>query len=211
MKKLLVVDDHPTTIMALQMLLRQKYEVTCVLDSINMLKCLQAQFYDLIILDLDLSDGTNGLTFISQLVAKQCRVVVFSGKLDAELIRACYLAGAAAVLDKTAPEAELLQVLEAVNHGVRVTPENMLATFIRKPGDEMPMLPAREMEFANLCLQVPRLNKTEIAARMGVSNSRVTRLSHALRDRLHLHDDADLVAELKRRRYRPTARLPKKK
>ncbi len=210
-KRILVVDDHPAIILAMQYVLGKKFEVTGVLDSANMLKCLQKQFYDLVLLDLDLSTGPNGVDFIRQLVAKKCRVVVFSGKLDADLIRACYLAGAASVLDKTTSEAELLGVLEAVNHGVRVTPENVLATFMRKPGDEMPNLPRREMDFANLCMEVPRLTKTEIALRLGVSNSRVTRLCQALCDRLHLHDDTDLVAELKRRGYRPTARLPKKK
>lgn len=117
----LLIDDHALFRAGLAGLLAQAWPSARVWQAASGaqgLGCVSAQTPDLIVLDQVLPDGA-GLTLLPMIRARcpACPVVVVSSEVDLTVRQAARAAGAAAVLPKSTPPADMLAALRAVLAG----------------------------------------------------------------------------------------------
>jgi DNA-binding NarL/FixJ family response regulator len=207
-KSILVVDDHPQIAELLKLYLADSYEVVAATSSAQMYTLLDKGQYALIVLDLDLKDGTNGLDHIARLQAKGHTILVFSGTLDAPAIRNCYHCKIAGVLDKKEQIKVLAKAIEDVVAGHRVMPDYVLYALTGDERDRPAVLTPKQWKVLNYMLQVPSFRNIAIAERMNISPSRVTKLIREIGDRLQVDGRDAIIIEARRRGHRPEALPP---
>lgn len=209
-QRVLVVDDHPQVAELLGLYLTDRYDLATAADTVQMEAQLKKQKVDLVVLDLDLKDGNNGLDSIPRLRDAGILVLVFSGTLDQAAIRNCVHNKVAGVMDKKEQIKALAKAIDDVIAGHRILPDYLLYALSGKPEDQMPRLSNRQMQVLNALMEVPMLRNSDIATVLGLSPPRITNLIRELCTKLNAEDRNSLVFEAKRRGHRPSIALPKK-
>src|SRR5687767_9257001 len=98
MRKILIVDDDPTLIDFLKMLLETEgYEIKDASDGLSALQQLELFRPDVILLDYMMPTGMNGLELLRQIREKypEIAVVMLTGKGNEQIAVDCMKAGAA--------------------------------------------------------------------------------------------------------------------
>jgi DNA-binding NarL/FixJ family response regulator len=124
--RVLCVDDHPAVRAGIEAILRTEpglIPVGAVSNEFELWSALKRTRPHLVLLDFHL-DGRNGLLLCHDIKGTFAppRVVVYSAFTDASLVLPAHLAGADAMVDKTAPPRELFEVLRRVAQGDRALP-----------------------------------------------------------------------------------------
>jgi DNA-binding NarL/FixJ family response regulator len=124
--RVLCVDDHAAVRAGVETILRTEpglLPVGAVSDEFELWSALNRTRPHLVLLDFHL-DGRNGLVLCHEIKAAlpPPRVVVYSAFTDASLTLPAHLAGADAMMDKSAPPRELFELLRRVARGERVLP-----------------------------------------------------------------------------------------
>jgi DNA-binding NarL/FixJ family response regulator len=210
LQSVLVVDDHPQIAELLNIYLGDRFTISSAANVDQLYARLKNGKIDVAVLDLELKGGHNGLDFIGDLHKAGCQVLVYSGTLDPECIRNCFLQKVAGVMDKNESIKDLAKAVGDVAAGHRVIPDKVLTALMRSKDDLMPRLTRKETVVLNYHFEVPMPSKTAIAAAMGLSVGRISNISTSIYGKLHVKDRHEMVEEAKRRGHRTSLPLPKK-
>ena len=188
MTRVLVTDDHPVVRAGLRMLLEASgidvvAEAASGAEAIALARDLRP---DLVLMDLQLGDGMDGVAATSALLALPTPpqvLIVTTYDTDADILRAVE-AGAAGYLLKDAPAADLVDAVERAARGETVlalaVADRLLAR-LRRPA---PRLSARETEV--LRLVADGASNREVARALFLSEATVK--SHLV----HIFDKLDV-------------------
>jgi len=180
--RVLVVDDHPVVRAGLRQLLERSDRVTVVAeagDAAGALAVVRREVVDVVLMDLRLGDGVDGVGATAQIFALgegAPRVLILTTfETDADILRAVE-AGAAGYLLKDVESQELISAIESAQHG-----EIVLAPGVARRLAERPVLPelsARELEILRL-VELGRANRV-IAEELFITEATVkTHLARA--------------------------------
>lgn len=120
-----IVDDHPLLRVGLEAELRRAglaAEVVELAPPADLVAAITARSPRCVVLDLGLPLTGGGAALIPPLVAEGLTVAVLTGETDSSLLAACASAGAAAVLAKSEPLADIVDAVRRISTGEPVRP-----------------------------------------------------------------------------------------
>lgn len=127
MEKVLIVDDHPITRLALKILIEEDNRVVVgeVSDGIQAIQFVKKLQPDLVIIDIDIP-VLNGIDVIKRVrqSGHEMGILVLSGKDSEHYIRRCATAGANGFMSKCKDLAELRDAIRAISKGYGFFPMN---------------------------------------------------------------------------------------
>jgi DNA-binding NarL/FixJ family response regulator len=196
--RIVVVDDHPIWRSALIRDLEAAHlvivgEADTVAKAINVV---QATRPDVVLLDLQLSDGSG--VDVARAIGESTHVLVLSASGEADDVLAAVKAGATGYLTKSASATELLDAVHRTSRGEAVfTPALaglMLGEYRRFANhkvEKRPLLTERETEVLRLVAK--GLTSKQIADRLVVSHRTVENHVQATLRKLQLHNRVELA------------------
>lgn len=187
MKKIrvLLVDDHSMVVDGFESLLEDEPEIEVVgkvLNGPDALNLLSRQTPDVMVVDLELQEGFDGIRLIeeSRELYPELRVLVLSSYNTDKFITRVLAVGASGYVVKNRGIDELVDAIKSVNHGKKYYSDEVTATImdsLQKPAvPEKPTVP--EIKFTKrekdvLTLIVDGLTGPEIAERLFIAASTV--------------------------------------
>lgn len=188
MTRVLVTDDHPVVRAGLRMLLEASgidvvAEAASGAEAIALARDLRP---DLVLMDLQLGDGMDGVAATSALLALPTPpqvLIVTTYDADADILRAVE-AGAAGYLLKDAPAADLVDAVERAARGETVLAPAVADRLLARLRRPAPRLSARETEV--LRLVADGASNREVARALFLSEATVK--SHLV----HIFDKLDV-------------------
>ncbi|HEV7899360.1 MAG TPA: response regulator transcription factor [Planosporangium sp.] len=201
---ILVVDDHTLFTDALRARLAQEPDlgpVSVAYGAREATERVATTRPDVVVLDVVLDDGS-GLDLLDQMreTSPESRVVMLTAMESVDDVVSALSRGARAWLPKTVDTGHLVRVIRGVNRGEAWLPPellgrvltNLIARAVTKRTNPLTGLSPREREI--LQCMVDGLNRTEIAARLGVSGNTVrTHVQHLIA-KLGVHSTLESVA-----------------
>lgn len=206
MKKVLIVDDHPVTRLAVRMLMeRHGFEVIAEADNgLDALQLAHEHVPDVLILDIGIPK-LDGLEVIARLSSRSMpiKVLVLSLHMPGPFSMRCMQAGAAGYVCKQQDITELISAVRAVLAGYSYFPNEALHTLRSSPGlaSEGAMvssLSGRELMVLKQ-LAGGQTNK-EIAEGLCLSSKTVSTYKRRLLAKLNARSLVDLLEFAKRHR-----------
>ena len=174
--RLAVVDDHPAIALAIEAGLAAERpfpdgirEITLVgtartpEDGIDLVSGSGADRPDVVLCDVQLRAGTDGLGVVAAAVAAGCRAIVLTSFDRSSLMRAAFEQGASGFLDKGAEIAAILQAVRTVAAGGTAFSAATLdaARYSPRPPSDREVGVLRELQLG--------ATSDEIGARLGIS------------------------------------------
>ncbi|MEO6890258.1 MAG: response regulator transcription factor [Ktedonobacteraceae bacterium] len=206
--RVLIADDHEVVRKGVCALLGEEEDFEVVGQTGNgqaaVMLAIQLQ-PDIVLLDIPL-ESANGLDIAQQLLrgCPEARIIVFTGSTDdASLLRAMHI-GVHGYLQKTAPLADLLKALRAVQRGERVIGEPRALTQVLNEFSKLTKEQSRvraglsDLEIELVRLAAAGCSNKEIAARQFWSEVTVKRKMQDIYRKLQVTDRAQAVAEAMR-------------
>jgi len=175
-KKVLIVEEHPITRLALTMWLKDNHftVVAEASDGVEAMQCIHQHAPHIVILELDLP-SLSGFVIIDRikLLELPIKVIVFSAQASRFSVINCVQAGADGFVSKTQEPEVLLRALQAVESGLTffpewVQPSQRTSAF----ADPMDLLSWRERQVLRLLTQ--GLSNKQVAARMQLSSKTIS-------------------------------------
>ena len=198
--KIIIVDDELISRGFMEMLIKplKSYEIAAALPYAKdvMLWCEEHQPPDLIIMDVMMEKGIDGLTAAAQLKQKypQTKIILATSMVDSAFLKKAKDAGIESFWFKTSSELPLTDVMDRTAAGESVYPEEAPSVML---GD----LPANELtpQQRNLLrLMIDGLSNREIGEKMYISQSTVKAHLDELMRRTGIHSRISLVAKASR-------------
>ncbi|MCJ7680496.1 MAG: response regulator transcription factor, partial [Candidatus Aminicenantes bacterium] len=195
-----IVDDHPIVQESIKNLLAREFPGTAVdttADGNLAIKIIWDRPYDIIILGISIP-GRNGLFVLKKIkeLHPETSVIVLS-ILPEELFGPRVIkAGAAAYVQKTQPEAELLKALKAVFEGGRYISHSLAEKIIFEmgvPGKRPAHDRLSDEEFHILRLLAEGRTSRNIAEEMCLSENMVRKLRSRIKKSLDLKTTSELI------------------
>ncbi|MEN9866339.1 MAG: Response regulator protein VraR [Pseudomonadota bacterium] len=208
-QQVLVIDDHPNIAELLAIHLTSGFEIDEAANSAQMQIRLKTKQYDIAVLDLELKDGHSGLEHIQQLHDNGIKVLIYSGALDADLIKSCFIQKVAGIMDKNTQIREVAKAIFSISEGHRVIPDEIMLAIATKD-QIMPRLTHNEVVVLNFHFQVPMPTKASIASDMGLTAGRISNITASLFNKLEVDNCQAMVVAARKRGHNPKLPLPKK-
>jgi DNA-binding NarL/FixJ family response regulator len=208
MKKILIIDDHELVAESINAALRNEFEVITANSAIEMRSRLQESAFALVVMDLDLSDGSSGIDLLPELKEQNIPVIILSGTATIEDLRVCVGLGIKGFVPKRKGGSEkVVKAVHGVIAGYSVFPDGFFEDLRLMDEDAIPHMSQRERDVLDqlLSLPIPPDNDV-IAENLHVSVGRVANLMSFLYVKFEIKDRAGrhvLVAEARRRGYYP--------
>ncbi len=169
-----VIDDHEAIRVGLEAALASHAagRITLVSHDPTVQAFIDRQVHaDVVLLDLQLSDGTDPLDNTEVLIAAGYTVLVYSIADNVRLLRRALAGGAAGVARKADPISETLASIEAVAAGQMVLSQEILGLIEGDQGYVAANLGPREREV--LALYTGGMEVPEVAERLGIAENSV--------------------------------------
>lgn len=215
-RRVVVVDDHVLFAEAMVVTLANRgYEARCVIPTEEtatgalLAGQVLAAKPDVVLLDLDLGVGGDGLDLIDRL-ASRCVVVVVSGSSDPVQTGAALASGATTVISKSLPLEQILDTLVRLRDGLPAMPrqerERLLALwreerdFEREVKARFDLLTTRESEVLGQLMAGRQVS--EIARRSFVSESTVRTQVKSVLSKLQVNSQLTAVGLAYRAHWR---------
>lgn len=200
MIRLLVADDHPIIVTAVETLLRDSdYEVVVhVRRGDEVAAAVESAAPDMLILD-ERMPGKNGLDVFRELRGAGCLkpTVLLSGTIDDKRALEAMDSGIEGILLKHSAPDQLLQCLDHIREGQRWIDQDLLQRALEqargKSGDldRFSVLTAREYDVVKLLAQ--NMRTRDVAERLGISGGTVKVHLHNIYEKLGLNSRVDLA------------------
>lgn len=201
-QKLLIIDDDPYSIQGVTALLSEHYDVFGAFTVNEMEKLFKKHTFVLVILDLDLKKGGHGLDLIESIKAQGCKVLVLTNAFDQESILGCLRAQVNGFVPKQEKTEQLLTKVQGAIAGHYMTDPALIAEMARKD-NRLPKFGWRERQLLDLIYADPFATSLQYAIKMNLAEGTVNNMFARLYAKLDVHQKAQLVAEVKRRGFRP--------
>lgn len=163
------VDDHPIVLEGLATALRQLpgIEVIAIAPSVKELLAGPGRSADVVLLDLDLGDGSNPQNTIRQLIDLGLSVAVYSATADPATVRAAIRAGAAAFVAKTDQLADVAEAVRRTADGTGWISPPLAFLLLTDDAPDRPALSPQETQA--LQLYAAGLSMKAVAGRMEIA------------------------------------------
>jgi DNA-binding NarL/FixJ family response regulator len=205
MIRLGIIDDHPVFRLGLRKAFDRQADLKVMWDLGNatlLLETLEATPVDLVLMDLDLGPGEDGLIATRQIKKARAdvKVVAISASMDTETVAAARRAGASGYLAKDLPVADMLAAIRNLSRPgggggtLFINPAAGGAANGASSWTSLRGLTRREHEVLGE-LKRGRTNR-EIAARLGVSVTTVNKHVQQVLKKLHVTNRGQAVARL---------------
>lgn len=196
----LVADDHKIITQSLSFIIKDLYEnavVTQVNELASVLKTLNKEIFDLLILDITFPDG-NTLQILPTLKSlyPKLKILMFSGN-DEEVYALRYInAGANGFVSKLASEEDIenaiVKVLTQGKYYSAKIQEKIADRYLsNKPINPLDQLSDRELEIARML--VDGISNTEIASKLSLQKSTVSTYKNRVFEKLEISSISDLI------------------
>lgn len=198
--RLLLVDDHPVVRRGLVEILRthlSEATIDAVASAHDALSLAKTRAWDLVVLDLSLSDGS-GLDVLKQLREKQPRlpVLILSVHTADQFARRALAAGASGYLTKDAADGELVTAVTTLMRGGRYfdgyTVEQM-AIGLHPICDDRPHERLSDREFEVLRMIGSGKTVSEIASVLDLSVKTVSTYRARIMEKMSMRTNAELT------------------
>jgi DNA-binding NarL/FixJ family response regulator len=199
-----IVDDHPVFRLGLRGTFERQRDIKVVWDlgdATNVLETLAAAPVDVVLMDLDLGPGPDGLTATRAVkrAHPEVRVIVLTASLDTANVSASRVAGASGYLAKDLPVADMLAAVRklATPGAVRLVLGDHIGATPLNGHRALPGLDGltRREEEVLAELKRGRTNR-EIATRLGVSVTTVNKHVQQVLKKLQVKNRGQAVARL---------------
>lgn len=175
-KKVLIVEEHPITRLALTMWLKDNHftVVAEASNGVDAMQCIHQHTPHIVILELDLP-RLSGFVIIDRikLLELPIKIIVFSAQTSRFSIINCVQAGADGFVSKAQELEVLLQALHTVRSGLTFFPDWVQSSQRTSScADPMDLLSWRERQVLRLLTQ--GLSNKQVAARMQLSSKTIS-------------------------------------
>lgn len=202
-ESILIVDDDPFAADGIAQFLRGHYSTQAVFTFADMLTILKKQRFDLVILDLDMKQQGNGIDYIRLIKETGTKVLVLTTAVDQQSLFSCFRAEVNGYVVKSDQPETLLKKVQGALDGHLMIKPSLLAE-ATNPDNSPPVFGVREGELVDLFFRHPMASNADLADMINLSEGRVKNMMQAIFKKSGVHKRHELLAELRRRGYRPT-------
>lgn len=199
MEKVLIVDDHPITRLALKLVIEQDNRVVVgeVGDGIQAIQWVKKLQPDLVIIDIDIP-VLNGIDVIKRVRQSGHKrgILVLSGKDSEHYIRRCATAGANGFISKCKELTELRDAIRAISKGYAFFPMNCARQGLHLEDEnsdqrKIDELSPKELDVLRLLARGEKV--VDIARGMNISDKTVSTYKSRLMLKLELKNLVDVL------------------
>ncbi|SRR6266446_201359 len=201
MKRALIVDDHAVVRNGLKKILEEQPgeiefgEASTAHEAIELVR---EQAWDIVILDISLGGGRNGLEALKVLkqIRPRLRVLILTMHSEEQYARRSFRSGAAGYITKDSPRAELvLAVNKVIAGGKYVSPSlaEKLVTYIERDTDQPPHETLSDREFQVMRLIASGKTVSEIAELLSLSDKTISTYRARILEKMGMKTSAELT------------------
>jgi DNA-binding NarL/FixJ family response regulator len=199
-----IVDDHPVFRLGLRGTFERQRDIKVVWDlgeATNVVETLASAPVDVILMDLDLGPGPDGLTATRAVkrAHPEVRVIVLTASLDTANVSASRVAGASGYLAKDLPVADMLGAVRklAAPGSIRLVAGDHISAIPRNGHGTSPGLDGLTRREHEVLAELKRgRTNREIATRLGVSVTTVNKHVQQVLKKLQVRNRGQAVARL---------------
>jgi len=189
---LMIIDDHEIVRDGLSMLLQQSFCIDgriCACDGLEALKAAEQFEADLVLLDLSMPGGLDGLTTLERLrkILPEAKIVIFSMHDDIGYQKKAYEAGADGYLIKQLKRDDLVQSLDLILANQKVFDKHVLEDDREGYHFHQIDLPITKREKEVFILTVRGYSQKDIAERLDISVKTVENHRQKIGEKLETH------------------------
>jgi two-component system, NarL family, invasion response regulator UvrY len=154
MKKVLLAEDHGIVIMGVQIIFETDFR-DCILDivknSADLMKAIESNNYELVIVDLELEDG-NTLPVISNLLRlfPKLNILIFSGNAEELYAQKLYTDGVKGYLIKQNSDDEVIEAIRTTMQGNVYMSEKMITSILLEPKKTAQQNPFEKLSYQEM-------------------------------------------------------------
>jgi DNA-binding NarL/FixJ family response regulator len=198
--RILLIDDHLVVRSGLRMLIESRPGMTVVGDVATQTEAIATasrEKPDIVLLDLDLGVGSNGIDFIPELhaVAKDARILLLTAVRDPQAYQRAVLLGAMGLVRKEKAAAELFKAIEKVYAGEMWLDRSLIACLLSQVAelerDKLYKLTEREREVVKLVSE--GLKNRAIGERLSISETTVSHHLTSIFSKLGVSNRFELI------------------
>jgi len=201
MKRVLIVDDHEVVRNGLKKILEEQSgeiafgEAGAAAEAITLVR---EQAWDIVILDISLGGGRNGLETLKELkqIRPRLQVLILTMHSEEQYARRSFRSGAAGYITKDSPRAELVRAVNKVMEGGKyVSPAlaEKLVAYIEKDTDGPPHEILSDREFQVMRLIASGKTVGEIAELLSLSDKTISTYRARVLEKMGMKTNAELT------------------
>ena len=201
MKKALLVDDHAVVRNGLKKILEEQpgeIEFGEAATADEAIKLVREQAWDIVILDISLGGGRNGLDTLKELkqIRPRLQVLILTMHSEEQYARRSFRSGAAGYITKDSPRAELIRAVSKVMEGGKyVSPvlAEKLVAYIEKDINGPPHETLSDREFQVMRLIASGKTVSEIAELLSLSDKTISTYRARILEKMGMKTSAELT------------------
>lgn len=199
--RILIADDHVIVREGIKMLLNEAYpnaEIVDVSDSIDLLKCVYKQKWDVILCDISMPPGDSGLEAIKQIKENSPKtpVIILSMHAPDQYAVRAIKAGAMGYLTKGAATLELVKAMNTVLAGKKYLSADVadaLADAFENYNNASGVESLSDREFEVFKLIASGKSISDIAKQLMLSSNTVSTFRSKVFEKMGFHNNLELI------------------
>lgn len=189
---LMIVDDHEIVLEGLAMLLQQSFcidECVCAANGYEAIQRAEGFSADLILLDLSMPGGLDGLSTLEKLrkLQPEAKIVIFSMFDDIGYQKKAYKAGADGYLIKQLKRDDLIQSLDAILANQKVFGDKLMEDGVEEINFYQDDLPISKREKEVFILTVMGYSQKDISEKLNITVKTVENHRQKIGEKLGTH------------------------
>ncbi|MCU1266498.1 MAG: response regulator with a DNA-binding domain [Acidobacteria bacterium] len=201
MKKVLIADDHAVVRNGVKKIFEDQPEETSFGEAstaLEVLKLVREENWDLVILDISLGGGGNGLDALKEIrqIRPRLRVLILTMHDEEQYARRAFKAGAAGYITKDSSRAELLKAINQVASGARYISKAFaeeLVINLERGSDRPPHESLSDREFEVMRLIASGKAVGEIAVLLSLSANTISTYRARILEKMGIRTNAELT------------------
>src|SRR5437870_6021040 len=201
MKRVLIVDDHAVVRNGLKKLLEDQPDEIAFGEAETASEAIafvREQDWDIVILDISLGGGRNGLDTLKELkqIRPRLRVLILTMHAEEQYARRSFRSGAAGYTTKDSPRAELIRAVSKVMEGGKyVSPAlaEKLVAYLGNDTDRPPHETLSDREFQVMRLIASGKTVSEIAELLSLSDKTISTYRARILEKMEMKTSAELT------------------